>query len=349
MPFLSDYITEVYSNLTMRINTDAPIGLTTGIPALDETIGGGWGRQMLTYLVGDSGVGKSWLALSWMLAGARWLASNPDQRPVSGYILTGNEKSDTIKKLVADKVNKPPVIVFWSLEMAETPVTTRLISTLAYDLFGIRINSGQLLRGRLAGQKGSEEWNHEVEILRNLYTEIKEVYGQHIYVEFNARTISQFRRILDELAQAYDICLVVVDYFRLIQETAYDGNQATAQEQRSEKLRAIAKEYDCHLVSIFDINRQGQKAKSVEAYHMRWGVAANYDADCVLTVQDMSEDENPSEKKHLRIKVAKGRYVGPGHIDLLVDVGTGHAELWEKPGETLTGWAVDKGVDDDGY
>lgn len=82
---------------------------------------------------------------------------------------------------------------------------------------------------------------------------------------------------------------------------------------------------------------------------MRWGVAANYDADCVLTVQDMSEDENPSEKKHLRIKVAKGRYVGPGHIDLLVDVGTGHAELWEKPGETLTGWAVDKGVDDDGY
>jgi len=343
MPFLSDYIGEVYRNLSMRMTTDSPIGLTTGLPELDEMVGGGWGRQQLTYLVGDSGVGKSWMAMAWMLAGARWLASNPEDRPVSGYILSGAEVSENVRRMVQDKENKPPIIVFWSLEMAETPVTARLMSLLAYDLFNLQLNSGQLLRGRLEAERGSAEWDRKVSILKNLYREIKEVYGQRLYIEFDARTISQFRGILDELAKAYDVCLVVVDYFRLIQEVGYDGNQATAQEQRSEKLRSIAKDYDCHLISIFDINRQGQTSKTVEAHHMRWGVAANYDADFVLTVQDVGEEEDISEEKRLRLKVAKGRYVGPAKLDLMVNVGNGHVEIWGQPSESITRWAEGEG------
>jgi len=339
MPFLSDLIEQVYAELASRMTADEPIGLTTGLPLVDEAIGGGLIRQQLSYLVGDSGVGKSWLASSFVLRGAQALMNDATSRPASGYILTGTAVSDTQRQVIADKVDKPPVVVFWSLEMAELPITTRMLAQLAHETADVHIDSGLLLRGDLGEDKGTPEWEERLQVFRDLYQQVKQGYGKYVFLEFEARDVLALEDTLDELATLYDVVLVVVDYFRLIEETAYDGSMATLQAERSKKLRDLARYYDCHVLSLFDINREGQKAGKVAAVHMRGGVAANYDADLVLVLnrEHAEKDENNSEA-HLVLRVGKGRFVQQSRVDLRADLATGYIEPWD---QRITPWTED--------
>ena len=329
MSYLEDVIGEVYAEIARRVDSDQPPGLTTGLAELDDIIGGGWVRQQLSYLVADSGIGKSWLAMSWVLKAAKWIAENQGSRPASGYV-TSNDQDDT-QTMVKDKEGKPPVIVFWSLEMSEAPLVVRMMSQLAHEE-GLPVDSGKLLRGNFEGGL-TEEMSR---VFGRVYHLLHDVYGRTVYLEFAARSISQFREVLDALVQAQDVCLVVVDYFRLIDEVSMDGNMTTIQAERSKKLKEIAKEYDCHVLSIFDINREGQKAGKPQTYHMRGGVAAHYDADLVLTLETEEEEHahlpaniQPSER-HLVFRVAKGRHVAQARLDLSLNLATGLVELWDK-------------------
>ena len=338
MPFLSALVTTVFESLSRRLVEGAVPGLPTGLPCLDDMIGGGWNRQQLSYLVGDSGVGKSWLATFWMLAAADWLAGPSGQRPSTGYVLTGGAEDDAVHRAVLDKETKPPIIVFWSLEMAESPVVIRLLAQVAAGGVGHSIDSGCLMRGNLGAPRGTPEWTQRQHEFVALYDLLRTHYGKHIFLEFEARSIAEMRGVLDDLAVAHDICLLVVDYFRLIDEVATDGNMTTVQAERSKKLRDIAKEYDCHVLSIFDINREGQKAGQPQTYHMRGGVAAHYDADLVLTLA-IAEDEkkNPPANRNLRhlvFQVAKGRFVAQSTLDLQIDLSTGQVEQWDVRGGT---------------
>jgi len=313
-------------------------GLTTGLPQLDELIGGGWERQQLSYLVGDSGVGKSWLATFWILKAVEWLIKHPGLRPSTGYVLTGEAEDDSVRKAVLDKSSKPPIIVFWSLEMAESPVVIRLLSQLSQTVLGKPFDSACLMRGTMGAPAGTPEWAARQDAFRTLYHALHDKYGQHVFLEFEARSVADMRHILDELAVGYDICLLVVDYFRLIDEVATDGNMTTVQAERSRKLREVAKEYDCHVLSIFDINREGQRAGQPQTYHMRGGVAAHYDADLVLTLAIADEEKKPahvnSNLRHLVFQVAKGRFVAQSRLDLQINLATGIVDLWDVRGES---------------
>jgi len=335
MPFLSDVIKTVYEELAQRILSDKPMGLTTGVPELDEMIGDGWERQRLTYLVGDSGVGKSYLATSWIIRGAKWLQQNPGQRPASGYFLSGEAENDRIKQAIQEKTNKPPVIVFWSLEMDAYSVGLRLVSQVVAELTGQQLDAGKLMRGNLGAPRDSPEWEATRQTLGETYKFMRQDFGQHICMEFETKSVKEFRKILDELSQAYDICMIVIDYFRLIAETASDGNMATLQEERSRSLHELKRDYDCHVLAIFDINREGQKSSSPGAQHMRGGVAAHYDADLVLVVQNVDEEETAGPTHHLLLKVAKGRHVAQNSMGLAINLASGYVEAWRQRRPTV--------------
>jgi replicative DNA helicase len=317
MPFLNELLTQVFNNLTTRLLETRPIGLTSGIQAVDTAIGGGFVRQQLSYLVGDSGIGKSWLVSWFMLQGAKALMDK-DKVPVSGYLLTGKNVDDHIKQLVIDKVNKPPIIVFWSLEMAEFPVTVRLVTQMASETEK-PIDSARLLQAK--GEEGAAI----LQGLAPLFEGSSDLLGTTMFLEFAATSVADFRKVLDGLVMMYDIVFIGVDYFRLIDEMSLDGGRTSIQEGRSSKLREIARDYDCHVLSIFDITREGQKSEQVHKYHMKDGTAANYDADVVVTLSLAEGDDGVGIHRHLVFSVEKSRFSGAAQLDLSLNTATGHA------------------------
>lgn len=332
MPLLKDVLDCAYENLAQRMSSTRPIGLTTGLKSVDDALGGGLIRQQLSYLVGNSGVGKSWLVGWFMIQAALELAKGADRTPISGYVLSGREDlSDSIKQSVLDKEGKPPLIVFWSLEMAEVPVAFRLISQMSTisEEGTISINSKDLLQGNL-GQNPDEMRSR----LADVYAEMRRVIGNYIYLEFKANSISQLREVLNELIKTYDIVAIFVDYFRLIDQMTPDGGRASIQEARSSSLGEICKEYDCHVMSIFDVNRQGQLSKEVHVYHMKDGTAATYDSDLVITLSLGEDCDGEGPYKHLVFNVEKARWTNTAKVDLELTTTTGKVEAYFGKGQS---------------
>jgi replicative DNA helicase len=323
MPYIDDLFTTVYNMIAQRALMTRPAGLTSGIPSVDKALGGGFVRQQLSYLVGDSGVGKSWLTSWFLLNGGLALQRSPDLCPVSGYVLSGQALTDKAKQAVFDKEGKPPIIVFWSLEMAEFPLVARLTTQLLATR-GIKLDSKLLVQGDLGGP-GSRTRTLADSVLVKDIPKLK----QTIFMEFNATSVEKLREVLDELALTNDIVMVIVDYFRLIDELAMDGSRVSTQEGRSDKLRGVARDYDCHVLSIFDINRQGQLADQPHRYHMKDGTAANYDADLVITLGvEPGTKESTGIERHLYFNVEKGRYIGNSETQLYLELDSGKVEEW---------------------
>jgi len=317
---LQEVANQVIAFLRQRANSPLPIGISTGLPRLDELFGGGLVRQQLSYLVGDSGVGKSWLASAFVLNGAKWLLGG--NKVQSGYV--GNEDKD--KQAIANKEGKQPLIVFWSLEMAESPVVCRMLSQVVTHLsLEAEVNNDKVLQGKMSGEEAV--W------LAKAYDWLFAL-GQYVYMEFDARSVADMSAVLDALSQQYDIVLLVVDYFRLIEEVAIDGNMSTLQAERSAKLRNVAKHYDCHVLSLFDINREGQNTKGKPGLNnMRGGVAAQYDADLVVVLRPhedyMDEKGNSKVETRLVLEVKKGRFVKKDSTELYARLGSGRIEMWK--------------------
>ena len=323
MPLLRNLLDLAYENLAQRMSSTRPIGLTTGFSLVDEALGGGLVRQQLSYLVGNSGIGKSWLVSWFMIQAALKLAQDAENIPISGYVLSGENLNDNIKQAVLDKEGKPPIIVFWSLEMAEVPVAFRLISQMSTisEAGTISINSRDLLQGKLGNDPTIMK-----ERLGKVYLEMKENIGDYIYLEFRANNIIQFKEVLNDLTKTYDIVAVFVDYFKLIDQMTPDGVRSSIQEARSNALGEICKDYDCHVMSIFDVNRQGQLADQVHVYHMKDGTAAVYDSDLVITLNLLEGCDGRGSKKQLVFSVEKARWTNTTSVELELTSATGKVE-----------------------
>lgn len=307
--WLHKVIPQVYEMLALRIESDNPVGVSTGINELDDKLGGGWLRQQTSYLVGESGVGKSWLTSWWILTAAGWLSEG--NRPLSGYIISGNPTEQ--KEIVQDKDGKKPIVVYWSLEMSESLICYRLLTQSAYKMFGQSIDSKRLLSGNLH--------DDQLEILRETWKGIERHFN-NLYLEFNIKTLGEFDELLMRLSSEYDVCYVVVDYFRLIDVIGADGI-ADAQSLRSSGLKRLAKDYDCHVQAIFDITREGEKAERIEASHMKGGTAARYDSDLTMSIASEEDDGNVT---HLLLNTLKTRLVPAFSIPLRLDKATGVVE-----------------------
>lgn len=323
MPKLCDVLPQVWERIALRMRTTQPMGLTTGIPDLDRVLGQGWTRQELTYLVGDSGVGKSWLTSWFVLSGARWLFEHPDERPFSGYLLSV-DKQERVQQQVLEKEGKPPLVVFWSLEMMEMATVTRFTTQTVWMLLGKDLDSADVRLGRLTEGVTEEDFARAYMCLRG-------EWGKYIWMDYTDRTIEDFRETLDDLSSDHDIVLVVIDYFRRIEEFESEGNIAVAQEVRSGALSELAHYYDCHVLCVFDITRTGQRASRIQLSHMKGGTAAQYDADTVLVLNEHLIDtgrrkETYSREGLLDLEVAKNRFGMTGTIQLEIDRATGAIE-----------------------
>ena len=311
----------MWRRIIMRQLIEGPIGLPSGISELDNSLGDGWNRQELSYLVGDSGVGKSWMVSFVALQGAKYLAEHPEWRPHSGYMVDPDGQEAIKQEQVATKENKQPLIVIWSLEMPELPVVVRMTCQVAKMITGTDINSGLLKRGKWSENQGEEQL-----AAQKAYDVLCNTWGKYLYFDFDSRTVTEFCALLSDLILRYDVCLVLIDYFRKIEEVNAEGS-AEVQSNKSRDLSDIAKFFDTHVCAVFDVTRVGEMAKQIRPEHMKGGTAAKYDADIVLIMEEYVVGQERADRYErqgvIDLSVAKNRMGETGTIRLTLDRATG--------------------------
>ena len=304
MLFLKDQAKEIIACLEEWANHDGPVGTPTGIDGLD-IITSGWLRQDLIYLVGDSGKGKSWLASYFLLEAAKWTCHTSS------------------KPLSKNPNDKPGLVLFWSLEMGEVPVISRLLAQqMVTHLDGdTDLLDARDIRENITAFSDIEIDQAFVKARDDFYGDL----GEHIVLEFDTGSIEELAVLMANLSETYDILFVVVDYFRMISGSGSVDSIPAAQENRSKDLKRLAKHFDCAVLSIFDINREGQKdTGGPSIHHMRGGSAAQYDADQVLMLTWGEENAlTRANYTPVTLRVAKNRNGPLGEVPLWINLANG--------------------------
>ena len=164
-----------------------------------------------------------------------------------------------------------PVAVF-SMEMGAAQLAVRIVGSIG------RINQGHLRTGKL----NDDEWprlTEAIERLRNVSLHIDETPGL---------TPSELRANARRLArQCGKLGLIVVDYLQLMSGSQSDGeNRATELGEISRGLKALAKELQCPVIALSQLNRcvETRTDKRPMMSDLRESGAIEQDADIIMFI-----------------------------------------------------------------
>ena len=164
-----------------------------------------------------------------------------------------------------------PVAVF-SMEMGAAQLAVRIVGSIG------RINQSHLRTGKLS----DDEWprlTEAIEKLRNVSLHIDETPGL---------TPSELRANARRLArQCGKLGLIVVDYLQLMSGSQSDGeNRATELGEISRGLKALAKELQCPVIALSQLNRsvETRTDKRPMMSDLRESGAIEQDADIIMFI-----------------------------------------------------------------
>jgi len=165
-----------------------------------------------------------------------------------------------------------PVAVF-SMEMGAAQLAVRIVGSIG------RINQGHLRTGKLT----DEEWprlTEAIEKLRHVSLHIDETPGL---------TPSELRANARRLArQCGKLGLIVVDYLQLMSGSSSDGgdNRATELGEISRGLKMLAKELQCPVIALSQLNRSVEQRtdKRPMMSDLRESGAIEQDADIIMFI-----------------------------------------------------------------
>ncbi|MBW8831366.1 MAG: replicative DNA helicase [Burkholderiales bacterium] len=198
-----------------------------------------------------------------------------------------------------------PVMVF-SMEMSSDQLTQRLIGSLG------RIDQQHLRTGKLA----DDEWGRLSEAVEKL--------GRvQIFIdESPALTPSEVRaRARRQARKCGRLGLVVVDYLQLMSGTsgASEENRATELGEISRGLKALAKELQCPVIALSQLNRgvEGRNDKRPMMSDLRESGAIEQDADVIMFIyRDDYYNKESSEPGVAEIILSKQRNGPTGTVKL---------------------------------
>jgi replicative DNA helicase len=164
-----------------------------------------------------------------------------------------------------------PVAVF-SMEMGAAQLAVRIVGSIG------RINQGHLRTGKLT----DDEWPRLTEAIERLRT-----VSLHID-ETPGLTPSELRANARRLArQCGKLGLIVVDYLQLMSGTSSDGdNRATELGEISRGLKMLAKELQCPVIALSQLNRSVEQRtdKRPMMSDLRESGAIEQDADIIMFI-----------------------------------------------------------------
>ena len=197
-----------------------------------------------------------------------------------------------------------PVAVF-SMEMGASQLALRMVGSLG------RINQSNLRTGKL----GDDEWgrlSEAVDKLKNANVFIDETPALNS-AELRARARRQAR-------QCGKLGLIVIDYLQLMSgSSSSDENRATEIGEISRGLKALAKELQCPVIALSQLNRsvESRNDKRPMMSDLRESGAIEQDADVIMFIyRDDYYNKESKEPGVAEIIIAKQRNGPVGDIRL---------------------------------
>ncbi len=198
-----------------------------------------------------------------------------------------------------------PVAVF-SMEMGAAQLAVRVVGSIG------RINQGNLRTGKLS----DEEWPRLTEAIERLRT-----VSLHID-ETPGLTPSELRASARRLArQCGKLGLIVVDYLQLMSGSSSDGgdNRATELGEISRGLKMLAKELQCPVIALSQLNRSVEQRtdKRPMMSDLRESGAIEQDADIIMFIyRDDYYNKDSKEPNIAEVIIGKQRNGPTGTVKL---------------------------------
>ena len=198
-----------------------------------------------------------------------------------------------------------PVAVF-SMEMGASQLAVRIVGSIG------RIDQGHLRTGKLS----DDEWprlTEAIEKLRNVSLHIDETPGL---------TPSELRANARRLArQCGKLGLIVVDYLQLMSGSSSDGgdNRATEIGEISRGLKMLAKELQCPVIALSQLNRsvETRTDKRPMMSDLRESGAIEQDADVIMFIyRDDYYNKDSKEPGVAEVIIGKQRNGPTGTVKL---------------------------------
>jgi replicative DNA helicase len=197
-----------------------------------------------------------------------------------------------------------PVLVF-SMEMGASQLALRLVGSLG------RINQQNLRTGRL----DSGEWERLTESVERLSR-------VQLYIdETAALTGSELRARARRMARQFGaLGLIVIDYLQLMSgSSGSDENRATEIGEISRGLKALAKELQCPVIALSQLNRsvESRQDKRPMMSDLRESGAIEQDADIIMFIyRDDYYNKDSKEPGVSEIVIGKQRNGPVGTVKL---------------------------------
>jgi replicative DNA helicase len=190
-----------------------------------------------------------------------------------------------------------PVLVF-SMEMGASQLALRLVGSLG------RIDQQHLRTGKL----GDDEWGRLAEAVDKLKQ------AQIFIDETPALTVAELRARARRMARQFGgtLGLIVIDYLQLMSgRSSGDENRATELGEISRGLKGLAKELQCPVMALSQLNRsvETRTDKRPMMSDLRESGAIEQDADIIMFIyrDDYYNKENSKEPGVTEIIIAKQR------------------------------------------
>ena len=194
----------------------------------------------------------------------------------------------------ATMISELPVIVF-SLEMPSEQLMMRMLSSLG-RIDQTRMRSGQLIQ---------EDWD-------KLMSAVKMLKDRKLFIDDTAGiSPTEMRSRTRKIAREHGgVALIMVDYLQLMQIPGYSEGRTNEISEISRSLKAIAKEMDCPVIALSQLNRSLEQRPNKRPVNsdLRESGAIEQDADVISFVyRDEVYHEDTPHKGIAEIIIGKQR------------------------------------------
>ena len=198
-----------------------------------------------------------------------------------------------------------PTAIF-SMEMSAEQLSFRMIGSIG------RVNQSHLRTGRLT----DEDWSR-------IDSAVSMMSSAPVFIDDTpALSPTEVRARARRLKREHGLGLIVVDYLQLMQVSGSTENRATEISEISRGLKALAKELDCPVIALSQLNRSVEQRtdKRPVMSDLRESGAIEQDADVIVFIyrEEVYEPETP-RKGIADIIIGKQRNgpVGEFHLTFL--------------------------------